>query len=69
MNIKEKKKEFLLNTPNTALFADKLTWKRMYDFTLDCILLVIADTFYDPEEYIFEYNDFLNIVKSNKLRG
>ncbi len=61
-----KKKEFLLNSPDIALFADKLTWKKMLDFTPDCILLIITNTFYNPDDYITDYNRFLEIIKKNK---
>ena len=38
----------------------------MYDFSADSVLLVLASTHYDPEEYIRDYDDFVKeILKDN----
>ena len=31
----------------------------MYDFSQDSVLLVLASTHYDPEEYIRSYEEFV----------
>lgn len=51
-----------LSNPHTALYLDKMLWKEMYDFSEDCILLVIASTNYDGNEYIRDYDEFLKEV-------
>jgi len=51
-----------LSNPHTALYLDKMLWKEMYDFSADCILLVIASTNYDEREYIRDYEEFLKEV-------
>ena len=35
----------------------------MYDFTEDSILMVLTNEYYDPAEYIREFDDFVNAVK------
>ncbi|EAI8083560.1 WxcM-like domain-containing protein, partial [Campylobacter coli] len=40
----------------------KMLWKQMYDFSKDCILLVLSNTLYDANEYIRDYNEFLKAV-------
>ncbi|AJD03764.1 dTDP-6-deoxy-3,4-keto-hexulose isomerase [Campylobacter lari CCUG 22395] len=54
---------FLLNNPKQGLFLDKMLWKQMYDFSKDCILLVLANTYYDKNEYIYNYDEFLKVAK------
>ena len=39
----------------------------MYDFSQDCVLLVLADSFYDEDDYVKDYNDFLRLVKEKDL--
>ncbi|EAH6868995.1 WxcM-like domain-containing protein [Campylobacter lari] len=56
-----KKEIFLLNNPKQGLFLDKMLWKQMYDFSKDCILLVLANTCYDKNEYIYNYDEFCKI--------
>lgn len=53
-----------LKNPETGLFLDKMVWKEMYDFSDDCILLVMASEYYDPNEYIKDYAEFLKVIKN-----
>lgn len=51
-----------LNQPNIGLFQDALVWGSMHDFTPDCVLLVLANEYYDESDYIRNYDDFLRQV-------
>jgi dTDP-4-dehydrorhamnose 3,5-epimerase len=46
-----------------GLFIDRLIWHEMYDFSPDCVLLVLASTPYDEADYIRDYEAFLRQVK------
>ena len=48
-----------LDRPRMGLYIPKMVWKDMYDFSEDSILLVIASTHYDGNEYIRDYNSYL----------
>jgi len=39
-----------------------MIWREMYDFSEDCILLVIASDYYDESDYIRDYNKFIDGV-------
>jgi hypothetical protein len=56
------KETFDLNKPNLGLFQDALIWGTMHDFSSDCVLLVMADAYYDASDYITNYDDFLEEV-------
>ena len=56
------KETFDLNRPNLGLFQDALIWGSMHDFSNDCVLMVLADEYYDASDYITNYNKFLEIV-------
>ncbi|EAH8787468.1 WxcM-like domain-containing protein [Campylobacter jejuni] len=58
----KEQKNFILNNPKQGLYMDKMLWKQMYDFSKDCILLVLSNTLYDTNEYIRDYNEFLKAV-------
>ncbi len=60
------KETFILDRPYKGLFLEKLVWKDMFDFSPDCILLVISDCIYDPSEYLRNYDDFLSIVSDRQ---
>lgn len=51
---KSKENLFELNSPVKCLLLKPTDWHQMYDFTEDCILLVLANKNYDPNDYIDE---------------
>jgi dTDP-4-dehydrorhamnose 3,5-epimerase-like enzyme len=57
------KKTFDLDKPNLGLFQDALIWGTMHDFSSDCVLMVLADEYYDASDYINNYDTFLEVVK------
>ena len=57
------KETFTLNKPNLGLFQDALIWGIMHDFSSDCVLMVLADEYYDASDYITDYNKFLEEIK------
>ncbi len=63
-NGKGKVENILLNDPHKALYLDKMLWKEMYEFSYNAVLLVLASTKYDEKEYIRNYEDFLEEIKS-----
>ena len=42
-----------------GVFIPKMIWKDMYDFSSDSVLLVLASTHYDANEYIRDYKEYL----------
>lgn len=48
-----------LNKPRMGVYLSAMTWKDMYDFSEDSVLLVLASRHYDGSEYIRDYNDYL----------
>lgn len=54
--------EVLLNDPARGLLIESFIWREMYDFSEDCVLMVLADSHYDENDYVRDYQEFLNIV-------
>lgn len=57
------KKSIILKDPNHVLYIDKMIWKTMKNFSSDCILLVLSDCYYDKNEYVRDYDEYLNLIK------
>lgn len=57
------KKEVVLNNPAKGLLIESLVWREMCDFSEDCVLMVLADSIYDENDYIRDYDDFLRKTK------
>lgn len=55
-----------LNKPMMGVYIPKMIWKDMYDFSFDSVLLVLASTHYDSNEYIRDYNSYLKIIKGEQ---
>jgi acetyltransferase-like isoleucine patch superfamily enzyme/dTDP-4-dehydrorhamnose 3,5-epimerase-like enzyme len=56
------REEFVLDQPCIGLHLPPLIWSVQYKYSEDAVLLVLASDFYDPEDYIRSYKDFLNLV-------
>ena len=48
-----------LDKPMMGVYIPKMIWKDMFDFSEDSVLLVLASTHYNGEEYIRDYKDYL----------
>ena len=59
------KYEYTLNNPSAGLLIENLMWREMYDFSSDCVLMVLASENYDESDYIRDYDQFLNEVKQS----
>jgi hypothetical protein len=60
----QSKETHKLNQPNIGLFQDAMVWGTMHDFSADCVLLVLADQHYNEADYIRNYDDFKQALKS-----
>jgi dTDP-4-dehydrorhamnose 3,5-epimerase and related enzymes len=55
---------FSLNRPHTGIYLPSMVWKDMYDFSEDSVLLCLASEHYDAEEYIRDYDEFVELATS-----
>nr|MCR4942487.1 FdtA/QdtA family cupin domain-containing protein [Campylobacter sp.] len=62
------KETFDLNNPNLGLFQDVLIWGSMHNFSKDCVLLVLADKYYDESDYIRDYDEFLKALNDTPTK-
>lgn len=48
-----------LNRPDIGLYIGKNMWREMKNFSYGCKLMVLANEYYNPNEYIKNYNEFI----------
>ena len=60
------KENVILVNPYTGLLIENLVWREMHDFSEDCVLLVLASEYYDENDYIRDYDEFLKIIGDTK---
>lgn len=61
----QEKKIIYLEKPYEGLFINHNMWREMYDFTEDTVLMVLASEFYNEEDYIRNYDEFLKYIKTD----
>ncbi|MED3549815.1 FdtA/QdtA family cupin domain-containing protein [Cytobacillus praedii] len=59
------KRNITLDNPKRGLYIGNMIWREMYNFSDDCVLMVLANNFYVEEDYIREYSDFIKMKKNN----
>lgn len=59
------KKTFLLNHPYQGLFVDTNVWRTLDDFSSGAVCLVLAEDPFDEDDYIREYQDYLDYISAS----
>ena len=62
----KKRRNYVLNEPNKALFIPELIWDEQVSHSENSVLLVLSNTNYDIDDYIEDYDEFKRIKNENK---
>jgi len=62
----EKREEFRLDHPTLGLHLPPMVWGTQYKHTNDAVLLVFASEPYDPDDYIRDYQTFLDEARRSR---
>lgn len=57
------KTEYALNSPDEALYIPPSIWRETYNHSSDAVVLVLSSLEYDENDYIRNYNEFMEGVK------
>lgn len=57
------KKVISLERPYEGLYVPNNMWREMYNFSSDAVLMVLASEYYNEEDYIRDYDKFLEMLK------
>ena len=58
------KKRFLLESPQQAIYIPSMIWDEQVYLSIDSVLLVLANTSYNKNDYIENYDEFLKVRKN-----
>ena len=50
--------EVMLDRPDRGVLISPMVWREMHDFSPDCVLMVLADRPYEPDDYLRDYGAF-----------
>ena len=56
----KRESRFHLNRSYYGLYVPRMYWRRMENFSTNSLALIVADKVYDENEYIRDFNEFLN---------
>lgn len=59
----EKEEVYELNKPNEAIYIGSHVWRTSFEHSLDTVLLVLSSLEYSEEDYIRDYDKFMEVVK------
>lgn len=63
------KKVVYMERPYEGLYIPNNMWREMYDFSEDAVLLVMASEIYKEDDYIRDYNEFIEFLNGEKNNG
>jgi len=55
---------FKLDSPSRGLYVPRLYWRELSQFSFDCFIFVLASQKYIRDDYIFEYDAFIEYLNS-----
>jgi acetyltransferase-like isoleucine patch superfamily enzyme/dTDP-4-dehydrorhamnose 3,5-epimerase-like enzyme len=56
------RQEVTLDRPNLGLYLPPMVWGIQYKYSPDSVLLVFASEYYDPSDYIRDYDEFKRLT-------
>lgn len=62
----DEKKIVSLEKPYEGLYIANNVWREMYDFSEDAVLMVLASDYYNEDDYIRDYDEFIKFVKKGR---
>ena len=63
LNDGKEEKTFHLNHPYQGLYVGTNVWRTLDDFASGSVCLVLASELFDEDEYIYDYDEFLQLTK------
>lgn len=60
------RREVRLDSPDRALYMPPMTWGTQYGYSEDAVLGVFASHPYDPDDYIRDYEEFLDVLGAGR---
>lgn len=57
---------FHLSRPQIGLYVPNMMWRHINNFSTNSVALVLTSTYYDPDDYIEDYDDFKNLKNGSE---
>lgn len=57
------RQDILLKHPYEAVLIREGVWRELHDFSAGAVCMVLASELYDEDDYIYDYDEFLEYVR------
>ena len=64
----ERSERFVLDDPNRGLYLPRMTFASLLEFSADAVSLVLANTDYDPSDYLRTFDEYLAALGGSPSR-
>jgi len=54
----QQRREITLDRPDLGVYLPPMIWGSQHSYSPDAVLLVFASEYYDPDEFIRDYDEF-----------
>lgn len=68
INDGQKEDKFSLNRSYYGLYVPNGMWRQMQNFSTNSLALVVSSTPYDPEDYIYDFDEFLKYRRADETK-
>ena len=63
----KEKKTYTLNRSYYGLYVPKGLWREMKNFSTNSLAIILSSTNYDANDYVRDYDEFLNLKRNGKI--
>jgi hypothetical protein len=60
----KEEKKYSLNRSYYGVYVPRLVWRKLENFSTNSLALILSSTVFDENDYIRDFQDFLEILKS-----
>jgi UDP-2-acetamido-3-amino-2,3-dideoxy-glucuronate N-acetyltransferase len=60
------RQEFILDNPSIGVYIPPMVWAVQYQYSADAVLLVLASDYYDAQDYVRDYETFLELCRERR---
>jgi UDP-2-acetamido-3-amino-2,3-dideoxy-glucuronate N-acetyltransferase len=60
------RQEFILDNPSIGVYIPPMVWAVQYQYSPDATLLVLASDYYDAQDYVRDYETFLELRRERR---
>jgi hypothetical protein len=54
--------DIVMDDPSVGVLLEPMLWHTMSDYSVDCVILVLASDYYDESDYIRDYGAFKSLA-------